>query len=53
LQNVTILGLLSKPTVVALNGVPKNFTFFEGIVFKMVLTNLNINMDKDFDLNWM
>jgi len=53
LQNITILGILARPSVVALDGVPKNFTFTEGVTFKMVLTDLSIDMSKEFLLNWL
>ena len=53
LKNVTVLGVANKPTVVALNGTPKNFTFSEGKTFKLMVDNLNINMDTEFNLSWI
>ena len=53
LRNVTILGLAERPSVVALDGVPKNFTFIEGVTFKLIITDLFVSMDKEFTLNWL
>ena len=52
LTNVTVTGMLYKPSFVALDGVPIKFGFYEGATFKMFLTGLAINMDDEFQLIW-
>lgn len=53
LQNVTVTGLSSKLSVVALDGVPVRFHFTEGKTFKLVIYDLSINMDTEFHLGWI
>ena len=53
LMDVIITGLLNKPSVVALDGKPLNFTFSEGETFKLMVNNLFINMDTAFNLAWI
>lgn len=52
-MNVTVTGVLSIPSVVALDGRPVKFTFTEGKTFKLVVNNLSINMDTEFHLGWI
>lgn len=53
LKNVTVVGLESIPSVVALEGRPVHFTFTEGKTFKLMVNNLDINMDTEFHLSWI
>lgn len=53
LKNVTVIGVPSKPSVVALDGRPIQFTFVEGNTFKLMVNNLAVNMDTEFHLSWI
>ena len=53
LKNVTMIGLESVPSVVILGEKLVDFTFTEGRTFKLMIDNLNINLDKEFHLTWM
>lgn len=53
LDNVTILGVLNRPTSMALDGIALSFTSWaEGKTFKLVVDRLSINMDTPFHLKW-
>ena len=53
LTNITVTGLIMKPSLVALNGEPIKFTFIEGTTFKLYVSDLSINMDTEFQLVWV
>lgn len=54
LMNVTIVGVSSKPSVVALNGSPANFTSrFIKDTLVLYVTGLNVTMDTKFNLDWI
>ena len=53
LKSVTVLGVINRPTVVALDGRPVKYTFTEEDTFKLIVDDLSINMDTQFHLGWM